>query len=99
MSITARIERVTETPEGYDLELCGPAYDQGDGFLVAAPPGQSHLTIVNPTWRPEVGMSIWGGSDTVIIEATPRRTYRRVGYTRLQEQERDGIRLAFHFDN
>lgn len=80
MSISAQIERITDVPEGIRLELY-PAKIQGhyEG------PGQPYLTILNPTWEPEVGMEIWGGSDLVIIEANPPRQYRRVGYTQLKE--------------
>jgi hypothetical protein len=85
MSIAAHIERVTDVPDGYELELTGTVYDQGDGSLVTAPPGQSRLTILDPTWRPEVGMSIYGGSGWVLVGPKPSRKYERIGYTRLRE--------------
>ena len=69
-----------------------------DLFLVerpdhgAPPRGQETLTILDPTWTPAPGATIWGGSDTVEIRSGGEvRRYRRVGYTRLREM---GARAA-----
>lgn len=79
MSIDARIADVARCDEGYELYL------QADDTR-RAPVGQNKLIIVDPTWRPEVGMVIWGGADSVIIEAKPQRHYDRIGYTKLRER-------------
>ena len=47
--------------------------------------GQYYLTIRNATWVPNVGLEIWGGSNSVIIEADPYHEYERVTLTELEE--------------
>lgn len=86
MAIDGQIERVRNVPEGIELELC-PRYGVGSGE--ESIPGQNHLTILNPTWTPAVGMEIWGSASSVEIvtdETGVRREYERVGYTRLKEK-------------
>ena len=100
MSIDGLIERVTDLRPQEDallLELCGRMHrytvenpETGQEELVEYydKPGQSSLRIVEPSWRPEVGMAIWGGSSSVRIEANPPREYNRIMYHRIQEVSR-----------
>lgn len=63
-----------------------PPGDSGQSWGIA---GQSTMWIIEPTWEPEIGMEIWGGSGIVEIVDGPddghRPVYRREGYTRLRE--------------
>ena len=95
MSIDAKIRQVDETEEGYLLHL-EPRWSSRDHTWSL--PGQRQLLIINPTWRPEPGLSIWGGSDFVLIETKPKaREYHRLGYTRLFEtsEQRDKAVLPY----
>lgn len=51
--------------------------------------GQATMTVLDPTWEPEIGMKIWGGANMVEIVDGPddghRPVYRREGYTKLRE--------------
>lgn len=72
-----------------------PPDEQESGWGIA---GQSELTILDPTWEPEIGMKIWGGSGLVEIVDGPddghRPVYRREGYLKLREA-RDYVRGRF----
>ena len=88
MAISAVIGFVSS---GYDDETNEPTCDL---FLVENPgnhdlTGQETLRILSPTWKPPLGLVIWGNSGLVEIVDGPddghRPIYRRVGYTRLRE--------------
>jgi hypothetical protein len=83
VSIDAKIRQVDEVEGDYLLQL-EPRHTSTGWPLK----GQSTLLIEQPTWKPEYGMTIWGGDSAVLIETTdgPRRQYTRIGYTRLREQ-------------
>lgn len=86
MAIDGLIERVRDLrPErnAIALELAGRTDRNG----IHSHAGQRQMTIVNPTWKPSVGMAIWGGGGSVRIEADPPREYKRKGYTRLEEAQ------------
>jgi hypothetical protein len=95
MSIDGYIEKVTKDGENLILELTGrtdqyTVEDAETGLEKIArhysPAGQPRLTILNATWTPQIGMVIWGSASSVIIEANPKREYKRQGYTRLIEE-------------
>jgi hypothetical protein len=96
MSIDGYIEKVTQNGDNLVLELTG----RTDRYTVEdpetgresiaggySPAGQSRMTILDATWTPEIGMVIWGSASSVIIEANPKREYKRWGYTTLIEIE------------
>lgn len=84
MSIDAKIRDVEETPEGYLLHL-EPRWEPNYRDWSCC--GQSQLLIINPTWKPEPGLAIWGGGETVLIEVKPKaKQYFRNGYTKLYER-------------
>lgn len=86
MSIDARIRSVEEVPEGLRIHLEPRRTKHGWSIV-----GQRTLLIVQPTWTPEFGLTIWGGDASVIIgDACPghagvKRHYKREGYIRLKE--------------
>jgi hypothetical protein len=54
--------------------------------------------IVNPTWKPEPGLIIWGGGNSVLIETKPKaREYWRIGYMRLFETREQADKAALTY--
>lgn len=94
MSIDAKIRDVEETPEGYLLHL-EPRWDRNYHDWSCC--GQSHLLIINPTWKPDPGLVIWGGSNSVLIETKPPREYWRIGYMRLFETREQADKAALTY--
>lgn len=74
MSIDAVIEKVERVGDDLVLSLAERAAYQ--------PKGRDNLTIKNFTIIPEIGLDIWGGSNSCIIEnpdtVEGRLSYRRV---------------------
>lgn len=90
MSISGKISRIEQ--RGDDIEVfIRPTIDDyftDDGFHVVSEsiPGQPSLTILHPTWTPEIDLVIWGGDGSVLIESKPKaHNYRRIGYGSLEE--------------
>jgi hypothetical protein len=84
MSIDAKIRQVKRTPDGDLLLSLEPRFNHATGVFSVA--GRQTLLIERPTCTPDSGAAIWGGSDEVMIEVgTGLKRYRRVGYSRLQE--------------
>lgn len=81
MSIAGVIEKVRTIDKGLEIELTG-IHKKGEAY---ESPGQMFMVILIPTYRPEVGTVIWGGSGSVVLETTPKRNYIREGYTSLKE--------------
>lgn len=81
MAIDATILGVER--DGADVVLTlGPRIDNDERLSIA---GQERLRIINATYEPEVGTDIWGGGSFMELCSTPKRRYRREGYTRLYE--------------
>lgn len=94
MSIDAKIRDVEEVAEGYLLHL-EPRWERNYKSWSCC--GQKQLLIINPTWKPEAGLAIWGGG-IVLIETKPKaRQYHQLGYTRLFEtiEQRDKAALFY----
>jgi hypothetical protein len=91
MSIDAVIEDVQQTQDGYVLTLGPRSYTREDGSVGVSIPGQEKLTLLDPSWRPEKGMAVWGGSGSVFIVVrdngypAPECEYTREGYTTIRE--------------
>jgi hypothetical protein len=84
MSLDATILAVER--DGVDLMLTlGPRIDDADKLSIA---GQPRMRIVAATYTPEVGTDLWGGDSLVELCSTPKRMYRREGYTKLHESPR-----------
>jgi hypothetical protein len=95
MAIDAVIADVYEVEDGYRLELADYEIQVEDRRYLSIA-GQPFMTILNPTWKPEPGMRIWGGSGSCQIlwpgedSSSQRRGhwYDRIGYARLRESTR-----------
>jgi hypothetical protein len=92
MALDALIIATTPHPEGVVLEL-GPrpastncALDGTPFYSPPSIPGQDQLLLVNPSWTPHVGDSIWGGSGFAhIVSGGIEFPYLRQGYFRLAQ--------------
>lgn len=81
MSLDATIIDVER--DGPDVVLTlGPRIDDNDRLSIT---GQNRMRILDATYVPEVGTDLWGDGSLVELCSTPKRQYRREGYTRLRE--------------
>lgn len=81
MSLDATILDVER--DGSDVVLTlGSRINDDDKLSIA---GQPKMLILDATYVPEVGLDLWGGDSLVELCSTPKRHYRRDGYTRMRE--------------
>ena len=99
MAIDAFVEKVTRVKKAPDaegnlppvdaleLELCPRGGFTPEGEYEESLAGQPRLYLIEPAAPVPVGSQVWGGASSVEVIAPDgvRRTYQRVGYTRLTE--------------
>lgn len=83
MSLDATILGVERDGSDVVLTLGPRIYNDNENRLSIA--GQPRMRILDATYDPEVGTDLWGGDSLVELCSTPKRMYRREGYTRMRE--------------
>jgi hypothetical protein len=81
MSLDATILGIERDGDDVVLTL-GPRIDDADKPSIE---GQRTMRILDASYVPEVGTDLWGGDSLVELCSTPKRQYRREGYTRMRE--------------